>query len=70
MPLIKDTLGFIPRQAGVQAFKKELSVYEGAKGSVRFPIDKPLPLKLISRVVKFRVAENLRNAEIKSGKRK
>jgi uncharacterized protein YdhG (YjbR/CyaY superfamily) len=66
----KRHIGFYPTPGGIQAFIKELSVYEGAKGSVKFPIDKPLPLKLISRIVKFRVAENLKNAEIKPGKRK
>jgi uncharacterized protein YdhG (YjbR/CyaY superfamily) len=66
----KKHIGFYPTSSGIRAFKKELSVYEGAKGSVKFPIDKPLPLKLISRIVKFRVAENLKNAEIKPGKRK
>ena len=43
----------------IAAFKEELSVYKGAKGSVQFPFDKPLPLALISRMVKFRVKENL-----------
>ena len=46
-------------QKVLQAFKCELSIYEGGKGTVRFPIDEPLPLKLISKIVKFRVAENL-----------
>ncbi len=66
----KNHIGFYPTSSGTQAFKKELSIYEGAKGTVRFPIDKPLPLKLISRIVKFRVAENLKRAERKSRKRK
>jgi uncharacterized protein YdhG (YjbR/CyaY superfamily) len=66
----KKHIGFYPTPGGIQAFKHELSIYEGAKGSVQFPIDKPLPLKLISKIVKFRVAENLKNAERKSGKRK
>ena len=66
----KNHIGFYPTSSGIQAFKKELSIYEGAKGTVRFPIDKPLPLQLISRIVKFRVAENLKRAELKSGKRK
>jgi uncharacterized protein YdhG (YjbR/CyaY superfamily) len=66
----KKHIGFYPTPGGIQAFKKELSAYEGAKGSVKFPIDKPLPLKLISRIVKCRVAENLKNAAIKPGKRK
>ena len=64
----KNHIGFYPTSSGIQAFKKELSIYEGAKGTVRFPIDKPLPLDLISRIVKFRVAENLKKAEIKSSK--
>lgn len=66
----KNHIGFYPSSSGTQAFKHELSIYEGAKGSVKFPIDKPLPLDLISKIVKFRVTENLKNAEIKSGKRK
>lgn len=66
----KNHIGFYPTPSGIQAFKHELSIYAGAKGSVQFPIDKPLPLKLISKIVKFRVAENLKKAGIKSGKRK
>lgn len=54
----KNHIGFYPAPSGIEAFKKELSVYEGAKGSVKFPIDKPLPLGLISKIVKFRVKEN------------
>jgi len=66
----KNHVGFYPTSSGTRAFKKELSIYDGAKGTVRFPLDKPLPLKLISKIVKFRVAENLKKAEIKSGKKK
>ena len=66
----KNHIGFYPTPSGIQAFKKELSMYESAKGSVQFPIDKPLPLELIRRIVKFRVTENLKNAEIKSRKKK
>jgi len=66
----KNHIGFYPTPSGIQAFEGELSVYEGAKGSVKFPIDKPLPLELIGKIVKFRVAENLKNAEIKSSQRK
>jgi uncharacterized protein YdhG (YjbR/CyaY superfamily) len=65
----KNHIGFYPTSSGTQAFKKELSIYEGSKGTVRFPIGKPLPLKLISKIVKFRVAENLKKAEKKSGKK-
>jgi uncharacterized protein YdhG (YjbR/CyaY superfamily) len=56
----KNHIGFYPTSSGTQAFKNELSIYEGAKGSIKFPIEKPLPLELISKIVKFRVAENLK----------
>jgi uncharacterized protein YdhG (YjbR/CyaY superfamily) len=55
----KNHIGFYPTPSGIEAFKKELSVYEGAKGSVKFPIEKPLPFDLITEIVKFRVKENL-----------
>jgi uncharacterized protein YdhG (YjbR/CyaY superfamily) len=50
-------VGFYPTPSGIEAFKKELSAYKGAKGSVQFPRDKPMPLRLISRIVKFRVEQ-------------
>ena len=59
----KNHIGFYPRTSAIAAFKKELSAYKGAKGSVQFPFDKPLPLTLISRIVKFRVKENLSKAK-------
>jgi uncharacterized protein YdhG (YjbR/CyaY superfamily) len=52
-------IGLYPKASGIAAFKKELSGYKWAKGSVQFPLDKPLPLGLVSRIVKFRVKENL-----------
>ena len=66
----KNHIGFYPTPSGIEAFKKELSVYEGAKGSVQFPINKPLPLKLVSKIVKFRVAENMKNAQMKLSEKK
>ena len=66
----KNHIGFYPTPSGIAAFKKELSAYEGAKGSVQFPIDKPLPLRLITKIVKFRVKENLGKAERKVKNRK
>jgi uncharacterized protein YdhG (YjbR/CyaY superfamily) len=51
-------IGFYPGASGIASFKTELSVYKGAKGSVQFPLDKPLPLKLIGNIVRFRLAEN------------
>lgn len=62
----KHHIGFYPAPRAIEEFAAELAVYEGAKGTVRFPIEQPLPLDLISRIVKFRVAENLRNAGLKS----
>lgn len=66
----KDHISFFPTSSGIAAFKRELRKYPSAKGTVRFPIDKPLPLNLIRRIVKFRVAENLKKAGTKSSKRK
>ena len=59
----KGHIGFYPTPSGIEAFKQELSVYEGAKGSVQFPLDRPMPLKLVTRIVKYRVAENLKKPE-------
>ena len=58
----KNHIGFYPAPSGIEAFKKELSIYDGAKGSIKFPIDKPLPLGLITKIVKFRVKENVEKA--------
>lgn len=65
----KNHIGFYPAPSGIEAFKKELSVYEGAKGSIKFPIDSPLPLALISKIVRFRVKKNLEKAKIKAKKK-
>ena len=55
----KNHIGFYPAPRGLEAFKKELSVYEGSKGTVQFPLDKPLPLNLVTKIVKFRVQDNV-----------
>jgi uncharacterized protein YdhG (YjbR/CyaY superfamily) len=62
-------IGFYPTSTGIEKFKHELSVYEMSKGTVRFPIDKPIPFELISKIVKFRVAENLERAAAKRKKK-
>jgi len=54
----KNHIGFYPTPTGIEAFKKELSAYPGAKGSVQFPLHEPLPLSLIRRIVEYRVKEN------------
>lgn len=66
----KKHIGFYPGASGVKTFKKELSVYKGAKGSVQFPLDKALPLGLISKIVKFRLKENLEKEKEKAKKKK
>ena len=53
-----------PAPRGAEAFKKELAGYKGGKGTVQFPSDKPLPLDLIKRIVKFRMKENLAKAKV------
>jgi uncharacterized protein YdhG (YjbR/CyaY superfamily) len=54
----KKHIGLYPAPRGVAKFKAELSAYEGGKGTVQFPLDRPIPLDLIRRIVKFRVEEN------------
>lgn len=66
----KNHIGFYPAPSGINAFKHELSKYKGAKGSIQFPIDKPLPYELIRKIVQFRVAENIEKAEGKLKKKK
>ncbi len=66
----KNHIGFYPAPRGIEAFKKELAVYEGGKGTVQFPIDQPLPLGLISKIVKFRAKENIALAKAKKAKKK
>jgi len=64
----KNHIGFYPTPSGIEKFKKELSLYKGAKGSVQFPLDKPIPYALIGKIVKFRVKENLERAKSKKSK--
>ncbi len=65
----KDHISFFPTSSGRENFKNELSVYKGAKGTVRFPLDEPIPYDLISKIVEFRVKENLGRAEAKAKKK-
>jgi uncharacterized protein YdhG (YjbR/CyaY superfamily) len=66
----KNHIGFYPVPSGIEAFKEQLSVYQQGKGPVQFPLDQPLPLDLISRIVKFRVSENLEKAAAKANKKR
>jgi len=65
----KNHIGFYPAPRAIEEFKKELAAYEGSKGTVRFPLDQPIPLGLIGRMVKFRVKKNLEQAAAKKSKR-
>ncbi len=62
---LTNHIGFYPTPSGIEKFQKELSKYEGAKGSVKFPLDQPIPYALITKIVKFRVKENLAKAKKK-----
>lgn len=53
----KKHIGFYPTPSGIDAFQEELSKYKGAKGSIQFPLDQPIPYELIRRIVQFRVEE-------------
>jgi uncharacterized protein YdhG (YjbR/CyaY superfamily) len=61
----KTHIGFYPTHSPIRLFKKELEKYELSKGTVKFPLDKPLPLGLIKKIVKFKMSENLVKEELK-----
>ena len=61
----KNHIGFYPAPMGLAEFKKELSGYKGSKGAVQFPLDKPLPLTLIGKIVKYRVKVTLEKEKAK-----
>lgn len=65
----KNHIGLYPTPTGIDAFKEELSKYKGAKGSVQFPLDQPIPYDLIKRIVLYRVAESTTKAEAKRKKK-
>lgn len=62
----KNHIGFYPSPSGMEEFKKEVAIYKTGKGTMQFPLGKPIPYDLISEMVQFRLEENL----IKSGKKK
>lgn len=61
----KEHISLYPRTSRMETVIKELSEYEGAKGTIKFPIDRPIPFDLISKIVKFRVRENLEKEKAK-----
>ncbi len=66
----KKHIGFYALPRGHKAFEKELSIYKQGKGSVQFPLDKPLPIALIKKIVKFRAKENVEKEKAKQLKNK
>lgn len=64
----KSHIGFYPIPSGIEKFEEELSIYKQGKGSVQFPLDEPIPYDLITKIVEFRVQENLKKAEAKKKK--
>jgi uncharacterized protein YdhG (YjbR/CyaY superfamily) len=58
----KEHIGFYPGAAGIEAFKEDISKYKWAKGSVQFPLNEPLPLDLVTRIVNYRLAQNVAKA--------
>jgi uncharacterized protein YdhG (YjbR/CyaY superfamily) len=60
----KNHIGFYPTPSAIKVFKKELSRYETAKGSVKFPMDKPIPFDLVRKIVEYRMKENLEGRKV------
>ncbi|HEY1390283.1 MAG TPA: DUF1801 domain-containing protein, partial [Ktedonobacterales bacterium] len=63
---LKHHIGLYPTSSGIAAFLQEIAAYESSKGAVKFPKDQPMPLDLITKIVRFRVTENLNRAAAKS----
>ena len=59
----KNHIGFYPKASAIAAFKKELAGYKTSKGAIQFPIDEPIPVALVKRIVKFRLRENCEKEE-------
>jgi uncharacterized protein YdhG (YjbR/CyaY superfamily) len=66
----KNHIGFYPAPSGLKAFQEDINKYPNSKGAVQFPLDKPLPTKLITEIVKFRALENENKATLKSTKKR
>lgn len=62
----KNHIGMYPIPAGNEAFQKQIEPYRSAKSSLNFPLAQPMPIKLIEKVIKFRISENLKSAKVKS----
>lgn len=66
----KNHIGFYPGPSGIAEFKQKVSEYKNSKGAVQFPNDKTIPYEMIAEIVRFRVVENIKEAEIKQKNRK
>jgi len=62
----KNHIGFYPTASGIENFKNEIAKYKWSKGAIQFPLDKPLPLSLIKKIVKFKLKENEEKAALKN----
>lgn len=66
----KNHIGFYPAPSGISEFEQELAPYITGKGTIQFPLGQPIPYELITKIVKFRVGENIAKAKKKSSKKK
>jgi uncharacterized protein YdhG (YjbR/CyaY superfamily) len=55
----KNHIGFYPTASGIEAFKQELSSFQWSKGTIQFPLDKPLPLELVTKIVRYRINQRM-----------
>lgn len=60
----KKHIGFYPTSSGIKKFQSELNEYKTSKGAVQFPMDQPLPLRLIAKIVKYRIKENTQTKKV------
>ena len=66
----KHHIGFYPGSAAIEAFKKDITAYKVSKGTVQFPLDQPMPLGLITKIVKYRVTQSQAKAVSKTSIKK
>jgi len=57
----RDHIGFFPKASGIEAFRDQLGSYEISKGTIRFPLNEPIPIGLVKEIVKFRAKEDAAN---------
>lgn len=62
----KNHIGFYPTASPIQVFKGQLNKYKTSKGAIQFPIDKPLPIKLITNIVKYKLQQNILKQKLKT----